>query len=443
MKRSRGPKAPPPSAPPRPPQPPPRYDVIVGGEGIASPQYGLLACPVGYAQHNIALDLNGCDTVSLFGVQGSGKSYTLGAVSEMASMAIDGVNLMPSPAAAVVFHYHKGESYEPELLAAREPNGRQDEVRALFHQYGARPKGFDDMLLLVPESQVERRRKEYPGIRVEPIKFSSRELRGAGWKILLGAVDNQSLYMRQVATIMRQFRDDLTLDILREAVNKCPTHKGRRSKKRDDDEGPELSEGAASLINERIAIAEPYVDDSKSIGDYLCPGRVIVVDLRDCWTEKSEALELFLILMSIFSDVKSKEFKRLFVLDEAHKYLGGDEGALIGEVAELVREMRHRATTVVIASQDPVSIPRIIVELTTVMVLHKMTAPRWIMHLKSAVTSLDELSARALASLRPGEAWLWAKHASDPAYSRSPQKVVIRPRVTSHGGETRVAVKRG
>lgn len=31
----------------------------------------------------IGLDLNECNTVSLFGVQGAGKSYTIGSITEM------------------------------------------------------------------------------------------------------------------------------------------------------------------------------------------------------------------------------------------------------------------------------------------------------------------------------------------------------------------------
>ena len=62
-----------------------RYDLILGVSGN-SPQYGLLGEVSG---RKIALDLNHTHTISLFGVQGSGKSYTLGTVIEMVSMPIE------------------------------------------------------------------------------------------------------------------------------------------------------------------------------------------------------------------------------------------------------------------------------------------------------------------------------------------------------------------
>ena len=56
------------------------YDSILGVTST-SPQYGLLGEASG---RKIALDLNQTHTISLFGVQGGGKSYTLGSVVEMA-----------------------------------------------------------------------------------------------------------------------------------------------------------------------------------------------------------------------------------------------------------------------------------------------------------------------------------------------------------------------
>ena len=52
----------------------PAYDVMLGATGD-SPQYGILGEVAG---RRVALDLNQTHTISLFGVQGGGKSYTLG-----------------------------------------------------------------------------------------------------------------------------------------------------------------------------------------------------------------------------------------------------------------------------------------------------------------------------------------------------------------------------
>jgi DNA helicase HerA-like ATPase len=126
------------------------------------------------------------------------------------------------------------------------------------------------------------------------------------------------------------------------------------------------------------------------------------------------------------------------VFDEAHKYI--TESKLIGQVVETIREMRHHATSIVLASQDPLSVPRVVIELSTVLVLHRMTSPQWLKHLKTAIVALEGLEDAHLASLAPGEALVWAQRSTDKRFMHRPQKVVIRPRVTQHGGGTKTAV---
>ena len=121
----------------------------------------------------------------MFGVQGFGKSYTLGVIAEMASAQNPGVNVLPSPLATVIFHFHKSDAYEPEYIIAVAPNRKTSEVDRLLAEYGAHPKGLNDVVLRAPEAKVEQRRNQYRDV-VEPIKFSSAELGAESWKLLLG-----------------------------------------------------------------------------------------------------------------------------------------------------------------------------------------------------------------------------------------------------------------
>jgi hypothetical protein len=407
------------SAPPAPAQQAPAPDVLLGASEM-TPQYGLLGKS---GSQKVALDLNGCNTVSLFGVQGFGKSYTLGVIAEMAAANFPGINALPSPLATVIFHYHKGDDYEPELVTAIAPNRKQSEVDRLLRDYGARPAGLGEVLLLTPEAKVEQRRREYPGIAVEPIKFSSAELKNDGWKFLLGAYGNDALYLRQLNAILRRHREVLTIEKLREELADA-----------------ELSKGTQRLVEDRLKLAEPYIDDTRSLGSLLRPGRTIIVDLRDDWIEKDEALELFVVMMRIFAAQKAgeRELNKLIVFDEVHKYIA--ESELIGQLVETIRQMRHHATSVVLASQDPLSVPRVVIELSTVLVLHRMTSPQWLKHLKSAIVALEGVEESQLAALLPGEALVWAQRSTDKRFTQKPMKVNIRPRVTQHGGGTKTAV---
>ncbi len=93
----------------------PSYDVLIG-EPRPTAQFGLLGSVAADPDRRIAMDLNGCNTLSVFGVQGSGKSYTVGSVLEMATTPIPGLNQLPRPLGAVVFHYHQTQDYPPEFV---------------------------------------------------------------------------------------------------------------------------------------------------------------------------------------------------------------------------------------------------------------------------------------------------------------------------------------
>ena len=395
----------------------PIADILLGASEF-TPQYGVLGRS---GAERIAVDLTGCNTISLFGVQGFGKSYTLGVIAEMATTVAPGINLLPAPLATVVFHYHKSDAYEPEYATSVAPNEKQREVQRLLSEYCAQPRGVSDLVLLSPADKVEARKKEFPELEVLPIKFASREVGADGWKFLLGAVGNDSLYLRQIVAIMRKHRSGLTIDTVKSELASLPDH-------------------AQRLALDRLALAEPYIDDDARLADVLRPGRTVVVDLRDEWIEKDEALGLFVVMMRIFasSKVKGREFNKLVVFDEAHKYI--TESDLIGQVVETIREMRHQATSIVIASQDPLSVPRAVIELTSLLVMHRMTSPQWLKHLKSAITALEPVEEKHLASLVAGEALVWAQRSSSLRFTQRPQKIVIRPRFSRHGGGTKTAV---
>src|SRR5262249_10212228 len=58
-----------------------------------------------------------------------------------------------------------------------------------------------------------------------------------------------------------------------------------------------------------------------------------------------------------FADVRYEwqPFNKLVIFDEAHKYI--DSPDLVGSLIEVVREMRHKGTSIMVASEDPPSVP--------------------------------------------------------------------------------------
>ena len=369
------------------------YDVILGLRDKTSPQYGILGLVSG---RKIALDLNQTHTISLFGVQGSGKSYTLGSIIEMACLDIPNINKLPSPLSTVVFHYSQTQDYPPEFTSMVSPNKDASQVDRLVEFYRAKPANLTDITILVPKAKLEIRRQEYPNIEVLPIAFSASELQASHWKFLMGAVGSQSMYLRQINLIFRKLRNKLTLDKLVSEIEKSS-----------------LSDYLIDLALTRINFAAEYIDDNIRLANVIKPGRLIIVDLRDEFIEKDEALGLFVVLLQIFSEAtyQGRSFNKLVVFDEAHKYIENQD--LISGLIDVVREMRHKGTSILVASQDPPSVPVSLIELSSQIILHKFNSPSWLKHIQRANASLDFLTSQMMSQLSTGEAYVWSNKASD------------------------------
>ena len=395
------------------------YDIMLGVNGD-SPQYGLLGEVSG---RKIALDLNHTHTISLFGVQGGGKSYTLGTVIEMAAMPLEHINVLPSPLATVIFHYSPTKDYAPEFTSMINANSVDEEIHILRERYEANPEALKDVLILTPSNKVDERRAEYPNIEVRPIAFTASELKAAHWKFLMGAIGSQSMYMRQINLIMRGLRNNLTLDALRTGI-----------------ENSGLSDHLKELAQTRLLFASEYIDDSQCLQDLIRPVRLIIVDLRDEYIEKDEALGLFVVMLQIFSEAtyQGSVFNKLVVFDEAHKYIENDD--LVSGLVEVVREMRHKGTSIMVASQDPPSVPVSLIELSSQIIMHKFNSPAWLKHIQKANAALGELTSDKMSHLGTGEAYVWSSKASDDSFTRGAVKIKCRPRITQHGGSTKTAV---
>ncbi len=397
------------------------YDVLLGSQS-SSPQYGILGDISG---RKIALDLNQTHTISLFGVQGAGKSYTLGSIIEMACLPIPKINNLPSPLATIVFHYSPTQDYKPEFTSMNKPNREEQQLKLLRDRYGANPSALKDILILTSASEVETRQAEYPDIDVKPITFAASELKVTHWKFLMGALGSQSMYMRSFKGILKNLRENLTLGALREAI-----------------ENSNLADNLKNLATSRLDFAADYIDDNSTLTDVIRPGRLIIVDVRDDFLEREEVLGLFVVLLQIFSEAtyEGKLFNKLVVFDEAHKYM--EDRDLVAGLTETVREMRHKGTSILIASQDPPSVPISLIELSSQIILHRFNSPAWLKHIQKANVALTSLTPEKMSNLTPGTAYIWSSKTTDgdSASSKEPIKMRCRPRVTQHGGSTKTAV---
>ena len=401
----------------------PDYNILIG-KTSGSEQYGILGESIN-GHKKIAIDLSETNTISLFGVQGGGKSYTIGTITEMTLKQFPYINLLPAPMASVIFHYSESMDYAPEFTSMIYPNDEAGQLKKLKDIYGAEPDNINDVIMLCPIDKLEERQEEYPSIEIHPIAFHSTDLNVQDWMFLLKAVGNESTYINQLRAIMRANRKNLNLNSLKQSV----------------DASPLLSASQKALAQQRLSFAEEYIDDSRKLGSLLRPGRLIIVDLRDEFIDKDDALGLFVIMLNIFAGVKEYQgirFNKFIVFDEAHKYM--DNKDLTSTIVTAIREMRHKGVSMMIASQDPMSLPTEIIELSSIMLMHKFNSPQWVKHVQKSITQLQTLSSSDMATLMPGEAYLWATKSTDKGVTSRPMKISTRPRVTKHGGDTIKAV---
>jgi DNA phosphorothioation-dependent restriction protein DptH len=394
--------------------------VLLGDHQMTN-QYGILG-KLATTGDTIGLDLDGTSTISLFGVQGSGKSYTVGTILEMATKQFNRANKLPAPLASVVFHYSKSESYEPEFTSLKEGNQKQDELERLKAEYGVFPEGIEDVIIITPKDRVEERQEEYENIEVLPLQFSTSELNVEDWNFLMSTGDSSALYLRQLKSVLKEYRRNLTLENIKIGVQE-----------------EDFEDRPRRLLEQRLRFVEEYINDKTKIGSALKPGRVVIVDIRDEFIEEDEALGLFMVLLRIFSDVKfnNNAFNKMIVFDEAHKYM--KDQSLMGNVVEVIREMRHKGVSMLIASQNPPSVPKEIIELSNLVVLHKFNAPAWLKHIQKTLTATENLQAAQLNQLKAGEAYVWASKSTHSIFEKQPQKIQLRPRITMHGGATKKA----
>lgn len=392
-----------------------KESIIIGSEK-ESEQWGIIGK---ISEKKVLIDLNEPHTISIFGIQGSGKSYTLGVITEMAVKAAQNISNLDKPLASVIFHYSKKETYTPEFESFTRPNKNQKEINGLQKLYEAEPMAIQNMKILVPPGKLEIRKKQYEALEVEPLLFRPQELGAPEWSLLLGAGGEQ-LYLKQIKNILKKLKDEdrLTVEHLKAKIQTS-----------------ELDKRQKKFAIMRVGFVEDFLsENAKPFEENLSPGSITLLDIRDEMLDEQEASILLGMLLISMGKI---ERDKLLVLDEAHKYFGK---TLAKDIVELIREMRHTRTRILIASQDPPSVNARVIELSDVVLLHRMNSPEWLKHIQSKNTALKRLKSEDLSSLKSGEAYIWASKSTEREITKQPMKIEVRPRLTEHGGATKAVV---
>ncbi|KAM3415888.1 hypothetical protein BST61_g9390 [Cercospora zeina] len=321
------------------------------------------------------LNVNAPNSVFICGSQGSGKSYTLSTMLENCLMHDDTVGSIAQPVAGVVFHYDVDSSSIAEVAHLC---SRGIEVN-----------------VLVSQSNEHALRKAYERIgsennkpKVRPLLLRSSDLSVDRMNKLMALAEKEGpppLYMEIIQRILRRMAIETTTT----ASNNGFDYKRFRSLLDKE----VLSREQLAPMNLRFSLLESFMHPgdlpprpmetwrpkpkkNHKLFD-LKPGSLTIVDLSDTFLDAATACLLFDICLGL---VKSQRPTSglIIALDEAHKFMNDSSGAknFTGGLLTTIREQRHNATRVVIATQEP-TISTDLLDLCSVSVVHRFTSPAW------------------------------------------------------------------
>ena len=194
-------------------------------------------------------------------------------------------------------------------------------------------------------------------------------------------------------------------------------------------------------------------------------GSLTIIDLSCPFVDESAACAMFNICLALFLEERTQS-GRIIALDEAHKFMTGtDSGNVFTEsLLSVIRQQRHLATRVIIATQEPTISPALL-DLSSMTIVHRFTSPVWLKALSSHLAGVSEAGSeqqdgatrnlrkvlKRIVTLEAGQALLFSPSAmlkpemADEALKMQKLgmqyvKIQVRKRLTADGGRSLLAI---
>jgi hypothetical protein len=348
---------------------------------------------------------------------GSGKSYLLGTLIEAALQPIHQINSLSNPLAVVIFNYRRNASDRFELTSLAQPNTDITDIQRLANEYYAAPQGIKNIhILCLPGELTPERLQEYQGLPASELYFNPNTLTADDWELLMGEPNSNAVFARTIRHVLRGLRSsgEMSLDTLENSV--LDMLKGQ-------------SKAAAEL---RLSFVKQFISEEHAVKfeEIIQPGRAVIFDLRQPLFSRNDALSFFLICSNYISRIQGG-FNKLVVFDEAHEYLSNEFGE---KLDSRIRLMRHEGTSYVFATQDVGSIPLAIRRFVTTRFVFSLGTRE---NIQDLLNFAPEFNGYDLQGMPSGTCLVQSDHSTRGIFMR-PRVVHIRPRVTQHGGASRI-----
>jgi DNA helicase HerA-like ATPase len=190
---------------------------------------------------------------------------------------------------------------------------------------------------------------------------------------------------------------------------------------------------AESAVNQGIA------SEGCDIISCLGSGVLVVADMTDPLLSSEEANGIFQVLTEKFRTAHIPDgCGKLLALDEAHKFMKGDKSdGLSNSIINAARLMRHDGMRVAISTQSPLTLAPELLELVSIVVLHRFHSHDWFQYLKSKIP-LNDRYMQEIIHLSPGTGLMFAaRHKIAVVGEENIMKILVRPRITADRGASR------
>lgn len=411
-----------------------RGKIYLGKSYVRMGQYTSLS-------NKIFMDIARSHVVLVAGKRGSGKSYTLGVITEEISdlPKEEGQNI-----ASLIFDT-MGIYWTMKF--------RNEKDKSLISQWGLKSKNLP-VKVFVPYGHYDRYIEK--GIPIdEKFALDIREMNSEDWISVFGLnlIDAPSILIERAIKKVKSKREYSISDIIKEI---------------EKDEKSEINvKNAASSLFKAVETWGIFSEGSEatSIKDIISAGKTTVLDLsvyssvsafnvralvisllsRKIFNQrmdsrKKEEIDSISKNLDFLSGIEKKENPLVWIfIDEAHEFLPlGKETIATEALMQLLREGRQPGISVVLATQQPGQIHRDVMTQSDIIISHRVTSKQDIEALNQIMQSylLEDIkkSMDDLPHIK-GSAILLDDN-SERIY---PMR--MRPRFTWHGGEAPTVIK--
>ncbi|KJX92326.1 hypothetical protein TI39_contig5870g00003 [Zymoseptoria brevis] len=388
-----------------------KEEKLLASASVVLPQYGLLGFHIGNhlqisKNQPILLNVNAPNSAFICGSQGSGKSYTLSCMLENCLLANKDLGVLHQPVAGVVFHYDT-DSTISAVAEAASLCSRGVKVRVLVSPSNKRK-------LVNAYANLPGAAKN---LEVVPLMLSDRHLSVERMLRLMAFSESEGsvpLYMEVIQRILRQMA-------IAEVTFTMAAFEKLLAKEK-------FGSGQSVMMDMRLNLLRSFMMPQKVAGQErvsqdpfkLMPGALTIIDLSDPFIDTATVCVLFEICLGLVKENRP-EAGLVVALDEAHKYLNESSAAanFTDRLLTTIREQRHNATRVLIATQEPTLSSKLL-ELCSVSIVHHFKSPAWFAAIRGHLGGASSLVTQGkeqekmfdeIVNLRTGESLVFAPEA--------------------------------